>query len=710
MPRQKNLLSPLASYNAIFSIASMSKDDLQSEEYKNPDWAGFNNGQVLFRGAGQTPSSKVLASDEGAPMSYYMEDVEIKSLVTPGINRGNTSNTDIRFTLIEPYSMGMLLQNLVTTAQEAGNIHYIGAPFLLRIDFRGFNTDGAPVDMSNKSNQRLLQRNIPFKFTDIQLQYTAAGTRYECRAIPWSALALQAPYSVLPADATFFSFDGTVKGALSSLNSRSSVDIQSLDSVLNAHYQSIANDDHDSKYKPHKYYFIFPEKNEGSFNENQTANNKWGKSKFDKKIKDTMVKPKDNKESQDKPQSRFTANKDGAVKFAFPKGTPIVKVIEEVLLNSDEMRKYIEKDYFADSQDPYIDWFKIETEVNLRPDEQTFNILGQHPKEFVFKIVPYRIVKNKVRTPGEIPDYKRIQTNIVKQYDFLYTGTNQDVLDFNIKLDHAFFVPLMPGFTDIATKLQSKAIVKDKLTENKAVPSTGRTEDNTLGTPAHITPNTMHVSPGGITDYTPDSLDALAKFFNNAMLNSPVDLVEIDFEIWGDPYFLPDNGVGNYNSRQGDILTITKNGAINWSRSEVDLMLNFRTPVDIDTDKGIYKFPKENNAAVFSGIYQVIEIVNTFSSGEFKNSLKCLRRLNSKGGDLDEAPNQASPLVFKSYEIQDTNTSNVGKVQDGKSFAVAVDSVGNVSALGSLSSPGDEREAVDEIVNIYNNNVFKENR
>src|SRR5210317_543037 len=119
MPRQKNLLSPLASYNPIFSIASMSKDDLQTEDYKNPDWAGFSNGQVLFRGAGQTPSSKILASDEGAKMSYYMEDVEIKSLVTPGINRGNTSNTDIRFTLIEPYSMGMLLQNLVTTSHKA---------------------------------------------------------------------------------------------------------------------------------------------------------------------------------------------------------------------------------------------------------------------------------------------------------------------------------------------------------------------------------------------------------------------------------------------------------------------------------------------------------------------------------------------------------------------------------------------------------------
>jgi len=708
MPRQKNLLSPLASYNAIFSIASMSKDDLQTEDYKNPDWAGFSNGQVLFRGAGQTPSSKILASDEGAKMSYYMEDVEIKSLVTPGINRGNTSNTDIRFTLIEPYSMGMLLQNLVTTSQQAGNIHYIGSPFLLRVDFRGFNTDGAPVDMGKQSNQRLLQRNIPFKFTDIQIQYTAAGTRYECRALPWASLALQAPYSLLPADTTFISYDGSVKGALSSLNSRSQVDIQSLDANLNDHYKSIASDDHDNAYKPHKYFFIFPEKNEGSFNENQTSNNKWGKGKFEKKLKDTMVKPQENKESQEKPQNRFIANKDGSVKFAFPKGTPIVKVIEEVLLNSDEMRKYVEKDYFANSSDPYIDWFKIETEVNLRPDEQTFKVTGQHPKEFVFKIVPYRIVKNKVRTPGEILDYKKIQRDIVKQYDFLYTGTNQDVLDFNIKLDHAFFIPLMPGFSDIASKFKSKARVQDKPIDNKAVPIAGEVKDNTLGTPARIPPNNIHVTPGGITDYTPDSLDAMAKFFNNAMLNSPADLVEIEFDIWGDPYFLPDNGVGNYNSGQGDILTITKNGAINWSRSEVDVMLNFRTPVDIDTDKGIYKFPKENNAAVFSGIYQVIEITNTFSSGEFKNSLKCLRRLNSKGGDLDEAPNQESPLVFKTYEIEDTNTSNVGKIQEGKSFAVSVNSVGNVSASGSLSSSGNEREAVNEIINTYNNNVFRE--
>jgi len=68
---------------------------------------------------------------------------------------------------------------------------------------------------------------------------------------------------------------------------------------------------------------------------------------------------------------------------------------------------------------------------------------------------------------------------------------------------------------------------------------------------------------------------------------------------------------------------------MDYQSSEVDIILNFRTPVDT-RDPGYMKFPAGGAKAVgaFSGLYQVTEVTNTWSGNQFSQKLKTIRRRN----------------------------------------------------------------------------------
>ena len=121
----------------------------------------------------------------------------------------------------------------------------------------------------------------------------------------------------------------------------------------------------------------------------------------------------------------------------------------------------------------------------------------------------------------------------------------------------------------------------------------------------------------------------IARSFNDAIVNSEVDLVTIEFEIWGDPYYIADSGMGNYGAKNTGGINITSDGTMDYQSSEVDIIVNFRTPVDT-RDEGYMKFPAGGSKAVgaFSGLYQVTEVTNTWSANRFSQKLKTIRRRN----------------------------------------------------------------------------------
>jgi hypothetical protein len=135
-------------------------------------------------------------------------------------------------------------------------------------------------------------------------------------------------------------------------------------------------------------------------------------------------------------------------------------------------------------------------------------------------------------------------------------------------------------------------------------------------------------------------------------------MVILDLEILGDPYWIVNSGMGNYNAKPVEgVKDLNKDGSVSWQTSEVDAIVNFRSPIDINQTTGMYDFkgpnhqdmtkdPKSGPAIGFTGLYCINMVTNNFRNGQFSQTLKGYRRNGQeykKQGSGKNALNTSTP-------------------------------------------------------------------
>jgi len=162
-PRKKpNILDQFASYNTIITFAALSKIELA-----DPDntYRQFGPTTKIIRsgGLGNTQVRTPYEQELGITTEYYIEDLEINSIISPGPLVRQTNATTFTFKVIEPYSMGVFLETLANSVENTGDQdrpNYASQPYLLMIEFVGFDTDGNRIPTETK-------RYIPLKLDSI---------------------------------------------------------------------------------------------------------------------------------------------------------------------------------------------------------------------------------------------------------------------------------------------------------------------------------------------------------------------------------------------------------------------------------------------------------------------------------------------------------------------------------------------------------------
>jgi hypothetical protein len=119
-----------------------------------------------------------------------------------------------------------------------------------------------------------------------------------------------------------------------------------------------------------------------------------------------------------------------------------------------------------------------------------------------------------------------------------------------------------------------------------------------------------------------------AKLFQDALTTS-TDLYDLNLEIIGDPYFIQQSGTGNFTAQETEHKNLLSDGSMNHQNGEVDIMISFRSPIDINQTTGLYAMGAGSKSApvlALSGLYCINEVVSQFKSGVFKQILTGFRR------------------------------------------------------------------------------------
>ena len=597
--------------------------------------------------------------------------------------------------------MGMFLKALQFTVQRADpeRKSYIDPPYLLKIDFKGFNDQGQYVTIPRTS------RYIPIKLNRIEFNVSAGGSEYQIEAIAWNDQAYADEIQTIVED---LSLSGrNVREFLTTglQSQRSDTEKQGLAGFLEKRELDLTKPDDDDqepfKEKPDKFIISFPDSNgnrqpstaspedqgaiktandsditvnsrgseEAIIDELESFNNKIGKSEIviNKDSAGTLTDG-ERTEDGDLQLQRVTVSRDGRL-LQFPAGMRIQDIIEEVVLLSEYAKDLAEKE--PDNLG-YKDWFRIETRVyeQSTPDE----ITGKTPKVYVYSIVPYKVESHRFLGPEDslgdrsIDELKRLAP---KKYEYIYSGANDDIISFDLQFNTAFFQGLQQDLGQYSQRTQEGArpflgLVSDQttsennpdfagididlsqsdITNNFAFNDLGEISDSegpraTVQRERATGVNTGQQGGSAGTGDT-DERTAIARNFNEIIVNG-LDLITLDIEIWGDPFYIADSGLGNYSAAGTGNPYVTSDNTLDYQYFEPICLLEFRTPIDYNQD-GQMDFPENQSEPVaeFSGVYRIITVRNRIASNRFTQELQMVRLRNQ---ELQERTENVTPSL-----------------------------------------------------------------
>ena len=721
-PPFANPLENYASVNYVFTLSCLTVDELNRPDatYR---LTGPKNIICRSGGSGQIKIQTATERGKGA-VEFYIDDVEIQSIITHGKGTKQADALGGSFKIFEPYSMGLFYETLQVAALKGGHKNYIQAPFLLTLQFKGYDDNG------NVSTAKGSTRLIPIKIVNSIFNVTEQGSTYEVEFIKYNDQGFGDQTQAAKTDLNLSG--NTVQEILQSGGS-------SLASVLNT--RLVKSQQAKQVNKADQYVVMFPNKRSSSeeailgrpsdastgattsgktsegeikelsqerkqqiyesiagiqagnvpenfdenlskvlgiviqrgevgeavrtYAENSENINAIGQSKIVKSANDSGEVPQT--------EPNLCGMKNGVVcrskvqipsttrSFQFKAGSKIQDIIEQVIIASDWGRKISER---LDSPDAnnMVDWFKIESQVFEQVDAKTVNATGQNPKVYVYRVVPFKVNAARFASPSKpTPGIRSLRSHAAKEYNYIYTGKNKDIIDFDIQFDAAFFVGIGSqrgqASKDSKTSAQNSKVASDSETAKVQNPGDQNAFSSTgMMTSVEIAAK-LASQVGGGQEW---SETQVARQFNDALLDSQTDLVNVELKIWGDPFWINDSGTGNYSAKPTAFINITQDGSVDFQSSEVDLLLNFRTPFDID-DSGWMDFGGVSAPTrAFSGLYQCVNVESSFSSGKFEQTLTLIRRRNQESDIKAAAAKAGNALIINGSEENKIDYSDFG--------------------------------------------------
>jgi hypothetical protein len=681
---EPNPLNKFASYNALFTLSSLTRTELETLSYWNTNYKPQN---IIARSSGigdpntnQTTSFKVESRTNPAyddanettdtkikqqqktldsnletvrkvlnrGLDFYFQNVTIKTLPAASNDRQLTSVTTIDMEILEPIGLS-LVQSIRGAAANAGYLDHIDAPYLLTIEYKGYDDNGKFTDIGSN-----YVRKIPIKMIRMNVNVTSGGSVYQIKAIPTTEFAFVDRLNYLRSTVIV----NTETGNLSSF-------CKDLTTKLN----NQTKDEKDNKFfeRPDRYVVTCDPLLDKAFSKNKTktaetlamANSKTGGIT----INETNQGQSFTKTQFQTPIGQF--NKGAAIHLIL---TQIMKLIEPY----DDFDSYLkqwttkangalagrisqlktpeERDKFLrDNEDKfYMPWFKISSSIH-HDAGPVDKITKKHTALMHYHIEPYKIHVLNFAVPGLSSNIRQFWDDnrrfmARKRYDYIFTGDNTEILSLDIQYNIAYYQSKFKGLQQQQNTYEEPGPRTESITR---VYSTGETAEKNLPLSSY---------PGGGKSSNVGIYGANESFdqFLDAFSNPQSDMVSIEMEIRGDPVYLsanqfnsmkkPDNLEGGTYTNTNSSKTETgyqaydeRSKSYNLNLAEPYVLVNFKAPVDIDLNTGLYKF-NQGEDVVFNGLYRVVTIENRFVGGTFTQMLQLIRLKNQGTKVTSPAP------------------------------------------------------------------------
>lgn len=676
-----NVLENFASYSPLWTFAV-----LDPKQFNNPDLYRKNPADltnIVFSSAGRYDSQRVQLI-EGTP-EYFINNLVMKSTIAANEKTGNSNAYKIDFEVFEPFSMGMLLMSMQQAAVNAAYSSYLdNSPWVLRLDFEGFNEEGQRLHI-------VKPRFFVMKLTSATFSVTEAGTNYKIQGIPYNQQGFGDAINTSYHDIKLACEDkGTVDEVLQS-------GISSLAAALNLNEENLIKDKKTAV--ADEYIISFPSaasafnrikatpKLRGDAKATVDVNQAW----TDHIIQGTTAEIKEKEERNaigaatfgfdastgghqnfSKPSDVYD-EKTGVIHrdkmalnvtnktFQFAQGQTLTGIINQVILSSQYAKAAMLP---VNMENGFIKWWRLDVQIELKNWD---HLTAEYAKRYTFRVIPY-LVHHSVFTNASATmiGYDAVEKKVCKEYNYIFTGQNVDIIKFDIQINNLFYTAVNPSTEKDSAKVSNNDS-GGTVTQARVKTQAGDGKADLVNTPTSSHPRAMKSQalfnrPGGGTGTATVQQVVAENFMAAFVQGSSADLITVNLEILGDLFWLVESGIGNYFSIPSENNSqVTESGSLNYEDGDVFVYLTFKTPSDVDERAGGYRFAAGGGStSTFSGLYRVFRCESRFSDGTFKQVLSAVRMpgqvIGSPAG-TSGAGNSDNAFTTKIAEVeQDANS------------------------------------------------------
>jgi len=636
----ENLLYGLEPSTYEFQLSALTKT-----QYASGNFGVWSNRRIIIKTSGLPESGPQLAP--GSQLNYHVRNMQLNSTI--GLNSATvTSNVhQMEFTIFEPFGAS-LLDDLHDAAVQAGHSNYLQGIYLLKLKFYGMDDEGKPSDSG-------VVKYFPLKIVNCQFNVTGGGTEYNFSAVPYNANALTDNRAKIIQP---INLKGATVGEL----------LYNLQDQLNEQPKIKNNKEgYDLKIvgKPFKYGTTPGQEDtniEGYNTGLYEGNTVSGQVPFsdilltgggaDSKLAIELFKSTMNHDAFSSSANKvsFDLNAEGKlntevnndqgfgnlnkVKFndnygtrvyTYNTGTPILSIIQAIIDSSDYiMRQFKTDETMNVDVNSYgeVPWYKIDYKWITANKSKT-------PNKFIVR--PYW-VDQYVALPNSDPSVKINIKEVGREYDYIYTGKNRDILNFDLQYNFAFFAAAA------AQDDKTPGSTNDKLSKSEVLTKqygTGESEEGDKAVDKGLAVvETKESDVDGKSETQGGERGAVpgyktASIIKKQLSDPQADLINLELDILGDPYYLVQEDFNpNVLPRSEANAYELEDGSIDANNGQVYVKVNFKTPTDIDDETGLMaglQGSGKYDTAFFGGFYRLISVTSNFEEGRFTQQLGMVR-------------------------------------------------------------------------------------
>jgi hypothetical protein len=640
-----NPLEKFASYNVLFTLSALGKADLEDTKFlngpahdiiikssgisganDNRTGTGLNadNKRTLY-GNLHTDGNKDLANAlDNARKTFakdrdmYFQSVDMTAIPGPNEQRRLTSVTQINMTIVEPAGI-TLFERLRAAAANNNYLDHIDAPYLLTVEFVGFDANGKAT---TAKEGEFMKRLIPVKLTNVQLEMNQGGATYALQAIPYNEFALvnrfnfpRSSGSLVPKDKKLNSVLKQLEIILNEQNQeeKTSAGVLLPDKYVISIDKELADQDLDIKFNSIEQAGMGQQLADANSVDSAPVQ----VLKFNSGQAISMILEHIMKLHPNHSDINFNAWK-----------TKVGTTLRQTQKKSGTTGVYDRTADEKENPDMYFKYFMIRTQVI--PEERFDFNRKKNQKIIKFVISPYKIHAYSLNIPG-VSTGQNFKNFVYKTYNYMFTGENIDILDLAIDYKYSYF---QTKLKDVDSSNDRSIRVEKSESEKFDEPDIDVEDQSFLHS---FEPGLSKSDSPGVTGPTFRKVDQLVDYLSHPQ----ADMVNIKMEILGDPAWLGQSqfipaqpeDMGNGISQDKDIgfwrgnlesIWNSKLRCFNSDLAEPIIMLKFKMPTDVDTQRGVYEMAS-NEQAMFTGLYKVVQVDHNMSGGKYTNRLHLTR-------------------------------------------------------------------------------------